>query len=839
MASPLILISAVRAALRLYQAGDRAIQQRYRDRDRVFPKVKAKFFDSQLSARTISLERRRDDDFSAWITDNGLDDTFKDMENGDRAAHLTIQQAVEAYSRQGDPENRHIPQLERAEYEKLKQWQDDETKPVAPATRFALVLLDVAAEFISFNPGLLARGGNGERLIGSLAGQISHMIPDDEQFGGQHRLASRLAGMVFRAGLETITENKNIIATQEHQSELVDALTKPIIAAFPDDVTLAQELKWENILDAFAGPALTATFGVLANHQEAFLGAKFGSEELLGKLNQTLLTTLQDRGLKETLSQDGIIALYRGALGVVVENPGMFVSGDSDRDQFVKSLLTGFAETLRNEDLIASGDRNDYGIQLSLAALNAFGAHSDQFLKPGGKPLEQIASNALNDILGALKSGLADGKRPDEVFGKDLAYDLVTNILGEVSKHPEIFDGKEALEAVFQGLTESLGSGKRLDEIFGKEAVVTLVGNVLKAAAGHPDLLKGKDELKIVLAALQSGLAGEKRLDEVFGEEMAIAIVTNILTAAADHPDLLKEKDELKILLDALRKGLAGEKRLDEVFGKETALALVQDILLDVAGRRNVFGSKEQLGLIVETLGSALAGGKIGEDFVPDLMKSVLADISANPDLAKNQPELTGILTALGAAISADKGALISPEDWRHIIASTLRQATENPGRLFGLDPVDPASELAVVAIKTLLDAAVDGVNGDRTKGGVLFGSTLTRAIEATLSAIASNPSRAARILLPDEAGNEISRVAFYIDQISTAVRVRPDGVHFIMGSKEWLRLYRAVFMRLLNEDDRLSQVRLAFVAVDGKTLTSEGEQIIEDILTTFVPIGN
>mgnify|MGYP001800122151 CR=1 FL=1 len=168
-----------------------------------------------------------------------------------------------------------------------------------------------------------------------------------------------------------------------------------------------------------------------------------------------------------------------------------------------------------------------------------------------------------------------------------------------------------------------------------------------------------------------------------------------------------------------------------------------------------------------------------------------------------------------------------------------MRQAAQNPGRLFGLDPGDPASELAVIAIRTLLEGAADQV-ASRSKGGVLFGDTLVKAIDATLSAIASNPARAAMIFVPNEDNQEtVSKVAFYIEQISAAVAVKSETGHFVMGSKEWLRLYRAILMRLMNDQDVLSQQELQLVTSSAKLLTPDGQTLISDIQTTHVPIGS
>ncbi|MBO9408641.1 hypothetical protein J7399_14480 [Shimia sp. R9_1] len=787
MASPLLIISAVRAALRLYQAGDSAVAQAYRDKTVVFRSVPTKFYQEDITPAVLKERRRNDETWNAWIIRFDLDATFDKMMTGSDAAFDTIMQARIAFNEQQFSGVDLVTVMEEVEYARLTQWATDKDKPLPPLTRFALSFVDVAAEFISFNPGLLAKGGSAEQLVGSFAGQISSLLPDNGEFGPRHRLGGRLAGLIFRAGLESFSSNKEVFITKEHQAELVDAISTPILDAFPESGDFAQEIHWEHVLDAFAGPALNAAFEVVADHQTKFLGSKFAKDKLLGKLNLSVLNHLSTHGLEDAFTQDGVIALYRGALEVIAENPDLVFPDLEANEVFVTSLVKNFATTLSDETLISKGDIDDYGLALSLAALNAAKDNIDHLIRPGNDRLETVASETLRTVLVALTQGLGDGQRLDEIFGQELALDLVRNVLDRV--------------------------------------------------ASAPDILGGKEALRILIGSIHTTLAGNRRLDEVFGKETAITLVETILKEVSDHPELIGDNDLLSLVLGGITKGLAGDKRLDEIFGKEGAIELVQTILSDLPKYPELLGNADELRDTLVILGGALSADNIPKAFAADLMRHALAEIASNSDLVQSHDELEGIIKAIGEAITADKDTFLTPEDWKTIIASALRQASQNPGRLFRLEPGDPASELAVIAIETLLEGAADQV-ASRSKGGVLFGDTLVIAIDATLSAVASNPARAAMIFLPNE-DNEgtISKVAFYIEQISAAVAVKSETGHFMMGSKEWLRIYRAILMRLMNDQDKLSQEELHLVTSNAKLLTPNGKTLISEILTTHVPI--
>lgn len=683
MVAPLTLIMAFRAATRIYQAGDTSLAQKFRNDDVRFLTNPILDFDDLISVAGLEQLYDQDEDFRNWIAKNDLTGVYATMiaegPNFEQA-WFTIVQSYKAYELSQATGGDAATVVYAAELSVIKQWAE-ENKPISPLTRFAISLADVAAEFIAVNPTLLVKGGIGEKLVGSFASQISNFIPDDGDFGGRHRLGSRVGGMLLRASLGAVSEHKELLSSEAHRQKLIGALTGPLLAKFPKDQSLDDELSWERVLDDFGEDTLTAVLAVIVENQQAFLGDKFVSGTLLGELNAQFLTHLKDRGPGKAFSEEGAIALYRAALGVIAEQPELVAPGEDESKQFVQDLIGNFASALAEEHLISEGDKKDFGVALSVAALEAFKGHADKILKLGERPLEKIASDTLHDVL--------------------------------------------------EALTEGLTSGERLDKVFGKQKVLELVQDVIGAVAEHPDLLKDQEELKAVLGAL----------------------------------------------------------------------------------------------------GQTVTAGHLGKSFVPELMRGILEEMAQNPVLLANKGELKGILGAIASAIPEDVEKRLEPQQWNAIISAILVQAAKNPGRLFRLEETDPKNEIAIVAIKTLLEGASKAVVGDRSKGGVLFGETLQLAIENTLAAITSNPARAAEIFGVGE--DDLNLVAVFIEQISRVTSIRPDGVHFAMGSKEWMRLYRAILYRLLAEVDTP-------ILVDEQTgaLTPEGEKLVKDILTTIVPVG-
>ncbi|MCG6904063.1 MAG: hypothetical protein LJE68_15420, partial [Rhodobacter sp.] len=397
MSAP-VLLTMFRAGLRIVGAADRAVSQKLRDADVVFPaNPKLPFDPAGMTIDAIRQAVEGDAKLKAWLTTQGLTPAYQQLVTAgqppDAETQFLVNEAINVYFDNqvpGGTSPGHA--FERAQETRLEQWLNDPNEPVSPTARFALVLVDVAAEFVAVNPGLVARGSNGEQLVSAFAGRISQLIPDDEKFGPKQRLGGRLLGVILRAGLETATQNRDIIASEKQNQDLIDAIATPIIAQFDGITDISDELQWEDIVDAVVGPAASAAFQVIADNQTAFLGSGFAPGTLLGALTGQLARTIAEDGLADTFSQGGAVALYQAALGVIVDQPGLVAPGGTARDGFIRDLIRDFGTVLRQNPVIGAGERQDFGLALATAALNAFRGNAAQLLGLGDSPLEKVAS---------------------------------------------------------------------------------------------------------------------------------------------------------------------------------------------------------------------------------------------------------------------------------------------------------------------------------------------------------------------------------------------------------------------------------------------------------------
>ncbi len=346
-----LLIAAVRATIRLVGAGDSALSQYVRDRDQLVPdaNVDGLLFVSNAVATRGAFGH--DPAMQKLLEkDPALRAAWEKFQQHDKTEIPVLQKAIarqkltEKYGSVTDA------QLENLAFgERLRQWDPkDPNRPLEPWERFAVALADVALEFVGANPGILGVGGNGEKLIGAFAENVSELIPDDGAYGPQQFFGERVLGIVLRAGLQTVVDKPGFLFDETHLQQLVKNVATPVLAAFDNKAGLAEQVRWQNVVDAVLGPASSAAFKTLAENEKAFLGAKFDPEKAVGALTASLLKTVADNGLDDVFTKNGLIALYTSAVGVVADRPELFLgkSGDA-KDKFFSDLLGGVAKVLR------------------------------------------------------------------------------------------------------------------------------------------------------------------------------------------------------------------------------------------------------------------------------------------------------------------------------------------------------------------------------------------------------------------------------------------------------------------------------------------------------------
>lgn len=541
------LLLLFRAGLRVTTAADRAVAQKLRDDDIVFPRnLAADFGAGPLDAGQIRFMVNTRAGLKTWLQDNGFGDILAGLpepgqDPADPAVLATLNQAIEAF----DDATIQVSSPEAAQAHVLSQWlEGSDDRPPAPAARFALALADVAAEFVALNPTLVASGGPAELLVESFAGRIAQLLPDDQNFGSRKRLGGRLLGVILRAGLESAVQHSDQISSEQQHRDLIDAFATPLIDEFDKITDITGEIRWKAIIDTVAGPSAQAVFRVVADNQTAFFGNSFADGTLLGALNRQLVLTVAERGLRDVFTPAGTVALYQAALQVVVEQPALVISGDGAREGFARDLIAGFAAVLQASPVIGEGETEDLGLALALAALGAFQGHADALLGLDDEPLEQVASKALAQVLEGLEAGLGGADPLKSVFGRAALAQLVETILTEAASHPELIGDSSELQVIVTALGHAIGANEgRLSTQDWRQ----LAGVVLQQAAQNPGRLFGidgaepQDELVVraismVLAEAAKALNSDPAQGGALTGQTLLAVLESTVIAFAAHP---------------------------------------------------------------------------------------------------------------------------------------------------------------------------------------------------------------------------------------------------------------------------------------------------------------
>ncbi|UCG13235.1 MAG: hypothetical protein JSU72_01720 [Deltaproteobacteria bacterium] len=389
----------------------------------------------------------------------------------------------------------------------IKQW-DPAQSPLSPWARIILSAGDIALEYVAVNPSILDGDGNGQKLISAYAKNLSDILPDDGSFGVKENFAQRLTGAFLRAGLETISQNHELLVSEKHLQELISSSVKPLVQALPNSIT--EQLKWGEIADAIMGPAASAALQTVARHQTAFLGEDFDPNRALGAVTQALFLEAAGNGLRDKLTPEGLLGLYRAALGVAAERPQLFLGdGQCPQDEFARELFSKFADVLSESPPPFDGE---VGIALASAALGAVGNNIHRFVDDSD-PWEQTAAEMVSFLTTKFKNALDTNENLGSVFSKSQLIELGRTLLSRVAETPEMI----------------LGSGNQA-----WEGVLTAVATAMKEDTNL--LLTGDDWLEIAKVAAEEAATNPVRLFRLNpanpGDVLAAKLISVILKSA-------------------------------------------------------------------------------------------------------------------------------------------------------------------------------------------------------------------------------------------------------------------------------------------------------------------
>jgi hypothetical protein len=476
----------------------------------------------------------------------------------------------------------------------IKQW-DPAQGPVSPWARIILSAGDIALEYVAANPSILDGDGNGQKLISAYAKNLSDILPDDGDFGPKENFAERLTGSFLRAGLETISQNQELLVSEKHLQELISSSVKPLVEALPNSIT--EQLKWGEIADALMGPAASAALQTVARHQAAFLGEDFDPDRALGAVTQALFLEAAKNGLRDKLTSEGLLGLYKAVLAVAAERPQLFL-GDRERpqDELARELFSSFAELLGESPPPFDGE---VGIALASAALGAVGNNIHRFVNDSD-PWEQTAAEMVRSLTTKFKNALETNEKLNSVFSTSQLIELGRILLSRVVETPEMILGSD--NQAWQG-------------------VLTAVATAMKEDTNL--LLAGDDWLEIVKAAAEEGAANPARLfrlnpanpEDVLAGKLISAILKSagaiIETPGLQDKTVLFGKTLREAIIIVLRATSGNPQAAQKHLGKiEKLITKLNEF---VAKNHLQYGNKEWLRLFGILLSALLDGQDISD----------------------------------------------------------------------------------------------------------------------------------------------------------------------------------------------------------------------------------
>lgn len=557
---PALIVAAIRATIRLADAGSAAYKQHERDGDALFPEpvrlgrdpdtLIRDTFGGSAGAQLLA-ERNLSHLWSGLAPRYEVPGTFETLHAA--AVEIRVERHAAAVPVSGEERQEEIGLL------LIGQWREGEG-PVSPLGRMIVTLADVALEFLAADPSVLGVGGNGEKLIGALAANLSQMIPDDAaEWGPRRRFAERLLAGFLRAGLQTIAERPDLLLEEEHLRTLVGNTLPPLIAALPPD--LATQVQWREALHVLVGPAASAAIRTIADHPESFLGDRFDADEALGAVTRAVLGEVAESGLGSAVSRAGWVGILQSALGVAAERPELFVRGDAPREVIARDLVRGIAGVLREAE---PGFRGGLGIALAQAVLGVAEEHAGTFLD-AEEPWEAVASNALRQLIGGLRESLGDDGRIEELFSLRQLAEIARIVLDQAARTPGMLVGEGELQGVVAAVARAMAADRNL--LLSPEDWREIARVAALEAASNPGRLfdgvsratGGLIGTAVITRLLEAGATdladgGRGRGGVLFGETLRQAIVIALEASSGNVRAAIEHEVDLQNLAVELSK---------------------------------------------------------------------------------------------------------------------------------------------------------------------------------------------------------------------------------------------------------------------------------------------
>lgn len=439
-----------------------------------------------------------------------------------------------------------------------------------PLTRIGLALADTALDFAATKPTLFGVSSNGERLLRAVTMKLGDIIPPDEQLtaGGlqafQQNWLTQTTGLLFRSGLEAVSENVDHLLEEDHLKHLAGGVLKPMTEMFDPDKPYAIP-RITTLRNTLMGPMSKAVMASLCQYQSAFLGEEWDPDKTaLGSITASVLGLAQEHRVSKVFSHEGILSVYRASLDAVAQRPDLFLRGDSQNKDFARNLLGQVAGYFSDPN---PAFERELAPDLCALALGVVAEHAPARLGEDTH-WDRLASDALVAVLTGFQEGVKDKdvNAFKRLFSRQQRVDLVKMFMQHAAATPGMLVGGEANEEIkrIASAVASLLAEPEMD-LLAPEAMRDVAFIMLTEASRNPG----------VLFSLEEGDQGRPLPPE---RHLAVALVKGLLAEAGNRT----------ANLTATGAGLARRKQGVVLFGQTLADAMTT--LLRAAGSNLVAG---------------------------------------------------------------------------------------------------------------------------------------------------------------------------------------------------------------------------------------------------------
>jgi hypothetical protein len=480
----------------------------------------------------------------------------------------------------------------------LSQWSNAD-KPLDPWARVALAVADVGLGYVGSNPGIVSGGSSGEVLLRALCANLSHLV-DDIQDGIQAYFLERLAASIMQVGLQTLSENADVLLTDKSSQDLLNAVAKPLATLFSQAVKAkdpATQLTLSNFRDTIFPQMVSAGLKAISDNQKDLLGSDFDPTRSLGALTQGFLQALSLQSVSALAQGDpkAWLPIYQSLLKSVAANANLIVPGTTLDDKLFKNLILGIATTLSAAPLPY---RSDTAINLGLIVVDALQQNLPIRTQD---PWILLVPSALNAVV----QGLKNTSVPISALAQDELSIVIRAVLAQVATTPGMITGNKSsteLQAIVSSIACAMAEDNRF--LISEDGWAEIAAVAASAAAKDPGKLFNINDatpdgqlasklISKVLASAATSLGSTRRPNVVlFGNTLVGAIKDTLIAAAGNAIGATTHINQITALIDQLNKLVADPQK---TIGSADWSWLYRSLIAEAFGKGALNLTDEQL----------------------------------------------------------------------------------------------------------------------------------------------------------------------------------------------------------------------------------------------------